>query len=134
MGISQSEPEYHISWIQKHITSEPIVQAFTLYRIYFSRHFKKKSDQRDSLFHGHLSYCACSASAILNLPMVRRYLETFIQDREYLLKQKIISLKARSGLDPSSPVASRSKLGLSSPVRSVKHVIYRSLANHAWYD
>ncbi|XP_067949655.1 uncharacterized protein [Watersipora subatra] len=64
-----------------------------------------------------------SASAILNMPAVRGYLEVFIQDREYLLKQKIITLKAKMSGDSgaNSPVQHRKRssqqLGASATLR-----------------
>lgn len=50
-------------------------------------------------------YDICSASGILNMTTVRNYLEIFIQEREYLLRQKIITLKAKSSSGASSPVS-----------------------------
>ncbi|KAF6024037.1 hypothetical protein EB796_017643 [Bugula neritina] len=75
-----------------------------------------------------------SASAILNMTTVRNYLETFIQDREYLLKQKIITLRAKTGVSSghNSPTfnksaKSRREDDLSATVRKSTPVIHSKL-------
>lgn len=65
----------------------------------------------------HIGCMIYSASAILNTPYVRNNIELFIKDREYLLQQKIISLKGKAG-SGSSRSAETSPTPRSKSVRS----------------